>query len=84
MVDRRDESVCRRIVGAKLDGKCPLTRCREQHLRGQYLGYGVPSPQSVQARGGQHDRVIGPVLDLGQPGVDIAADSYYLQIRAQR
>jgi hypothetical protein len=84
VIHRRDKSVRRRVVSPKLHGERTLSRRGEQGLWGQYLGDSILASQASQARGGQHNGVIRRVFDLGQAGIDVAADAHHFEIGTQR
>ncbi len=61
--------------------ECPLPRCRQHDLGWQSLPDAVVQPESHQSGRGQHDGgPIGVRIELGEAGIDVAAEIYDLEI----
>ena len=61
-----------------LDSECPLAGSGQDGVDRQEVGHLAAPAEAVEARGGQHDRVELPVVDVPDPGVDVPADRHGL------
>ena len=71
-----------RVVHANLDADRTLAH-RRQRLLGRQQGADARlHPEAQQPRGGQHDRIELPVVELRETGIDVATQIQDAQIRA--
>ncbi|MNV59011.1 hypothetical protein D3C71_1514110 [compost metagenome] len=74
----------RGIAAIAFHRHCTLCWCRQPLRRLQAGDDAIAQAQPFQPGHGQHDGVVAAVVELGQTGVDVAAQVQQLQVRAQR
>ena len=71
-------------IGAHLQAQRALPGRRQHHVRIDHRADARVQAQPLQARGGQHDAVVLALVELAQPGVEVAPQRLHIQVRPDR
>jgi hypothetical protein len=72
-----------RVVRADLEAQGALTGARQHLVDAEQAAHAGREAEALQAGGGQHDGVVAAFVELAQAGVEIAAQRFDAQVRAQ-
>mmetsp|Transcript_15050 Transcript_15050/g.35640 ORF Transcript_15050/g.35640 Transcript_15050/m.35640 type:complete len:285 (-) Transcript_15050:548-1402(-) len=70
-------------VGADLQTQRPLPRARQHLLDLEDAAHALPQAQALETGSGQHDGVVAALIELAQPGIEVAAQRLDAQVRPQ-